>query len=235
MNSPYFNCPWMRQSTTVNPQQIPGLFGPQYMQQPGMFQPSMMQPSMMQPSMMQQQYYQMQMPQGMFGEPDMGDIGSMTAAPGDPPPILSNNPATVSLTIFKELTGYPNYGNPSRNADILYTGNRGAWTFDSPAFLIVPGNQRARLVIRAVLDDHTSVPVNRYSARITVNGTVVHNGRVNLEHGTPSGGMFTNWRELSFNITNLRRNNRIVIENTSNTGTNDWIGIDWMEIRIIPR
>ena len=122
-------------------------------------------------------------------------------------PLLSNNPATVNITLFKELTAFANYGNPSRNADILYTGNQGTWTFESPAFLFVPGNQRATIVIRAVLDDHSNVPVNRYSARITINVTVVHNGRVLLEHGSPAGGMFTNWRELTFNVPNLRRSN----------------------------
>jgi len=142
--------------------------------------------------------------------------------------------ARANIVLFKELSGYPNYGNPSRNADILYTGYRGAWTFDSPAFLLVPGNLRAQLVIRAVLDDHSNVPVNRYSARITVNGTVVHNGRLPLEHGTPAGGIFTNWRDLAFDITNIRRNNRIIIENTSSTGPNDWIAFDWMELRLLP-
>lgn len=152
----------------------------------------------------------------------------------DPPPILSNNPAAVSVVLFKELTGYPNYGNPSRNADILYTGNRGTWTFDTPAFLLVVGNLRPRLAIRAVLDDHSQVPVNRYSLRITINGVVVHNGRVNLPHGTPPGGIFTNWRELVFNVPNIRRTTRVVIENTSSTGPDDWIGFDWMELRLLP-
>ncbi len=152
-----------------------------------------------------------------------------------PQPQLSNNPATANITLFKELTGYPNYGNPSRNADILYTGNRGTWTFDSPAFLLVPGNQRSRIVIRAVLDDHYNVPVNRYSARITFNGSVIFNGRLQLPHGSPAGGMFTNWRDLTFNIPNLRRNNRVVIENTSSTAAEDWIAIDWMEIRLLQR
>ncbi len=155
--------------------------------------------------------------------------------PGDPPPVLSNNPATTSIVLFKQLTGYPNYGNPSRNADILYTGNQGTWTFDSPAFLIVPGNQRAQLIIRAVLDDHSSVPVNRYSARITINGTVVHNGPVPLQHGVPPGGMFDNWRDLTFNVPNLRRNNRVTIVNTSTAGQGDWMAFDWMELRLNPR
>jgi len=153
----------------------------------------------------------------------------------DVPPELSNNPVTANIVLFKELSAYPNYGNPSRNADILYTGTRGTWTFESPAFLFVPGNLRARIIIRAVLDDHINVPVNRYSARITINGNVVHNGRVPLQHGSPAGSMFTNWRELTFNIRNQRRVNSVTIENTSSTGPNDWIGFDWMELRVGPR
>ncbi len=151
---------------------------------------------------------------------------------GDPPPILSNNPATVRIVLFKQLTGYPNYGNPSGNADILYTGNTGVWTFTLPPPFFTILGLRGQLAIRAVLDDHQNVPVNRYSARITVNGNVVHNGAVPLVHGVPAGGRFTNWRELTFNITALRRNNRIVMENTSRAGDNDWIGLDWMEMRL---
>ena len=150
-------------------------------------------------------------------------------------PILSDNPATINITLFKELTAYPNYGNPSRNADILYTGNSGSWTFQLPAFLLIPGNLRGELIIRAVLDDHSSVPVNRYSARITINGNVVHNGRLSLEHGRPEGGIFNNWRELRFNVANLRRINWVTIVNTSNTSENDWIAFDWMELRLLPR
>lgn len=155
--------------------------------------------------------------------------------PDDPPPRLSNNPVTTNIVVFKELTAYPNYGNPSRNADILYTGNTGTWTFETPSFLLVPGNLRAQIRIRAALDDHANVPVNRYSAKITINGAVVHNGRVPLEHGTPAGGMFTNWRELPFAISNPRRTTRVTIENTSSAGADDWIGLDWMEIRYLTR
>lgn len=155
-------------------------------------------------------------------------------ATSDPPPVLSDNPAVTSAVAFKELTGYPNYGNPSGNADILYTGNRGTWTFTLPAYL-TGGIIQAQLIIRAVLDDHGNVPVNRYSARITVNGTVVHDGRVPLEHGVPVGGRFTNWRSLTFTIRDIRRNNRIVIQNTSTAGANDWIALDWMEMRFAPR
>lgn len=150
-------------------------------------------------------------------------------------PVLSDNPEQVSIVLQKELTGFSSYGNPSGNADILYTGNRGAWNFNVPAFMLVQSNLRAQIVISAVLDDHYNTPVNRYSARITINGTVVHNGRLPLEHGRPAGGPFTNWRPLTFNIPNFRRNNRVVIENTSRAAANDWIALDWMELRIQTR
>jgi hypothetical protein len=158
-----------------------------------------------------------------------------TYRPEDPRPVLSNNPESASVVLFKELTGYPNYGNPSGNADILYTGTRGTWTFESPAFLFVPGNLRAQIRIRAVLDDHLNVPINRYSARITINGNVVHTGMLSLPHVTPVGGLFTNWRDLTFNVRNLRRDTRVMIENTSTTGPDDWIAFDWMELRFVPR
>ncbi|MCX8129938.1 MAG: hypothetical protein N3I35_07560 [Clostridia bacterium] len=160
----------------------------------------------------------------------------LISRPDDPPPILSNNPPSTVIALFKELTAYPNYGNPSGNADILYTGNRGVWTFEIPAFLFVPGNLGgSQIVIRGVLDDMGDLPANRYSARITINGNVVHTGRVPFVHGRPAGGRFNNWRDLTLNIPNLRRNNRIVIENTSNAGANNWIAFDWMELRIRPR
>jgi hypothetical protein len=180
------------------------------------------------------EYNPTQVPYEMYEGNDNSDIAPSPRQPARPP-LLSNNPVSTSVVLFKELTAYPNYGNPSRNADILYTGNQGSWTFESPAFLFVPGNQRARIIIRAVLDDHSNVPVNRYSARITINGNVVHNGIVPLQHGTPTGGMFTNWRELTFNIPNIRRSNRVTIVNTSTAGTDDWIAFDWMELRLLPR
>ena len=217
MISPYFSCPFMNQNPDIMyAPHSPGLLGQQYPQQ---FMPA-------------PQYCPMLVPYGMYEDTDTAGMSPVTQSPRDPPPLLSNNPVTAAIILFKELTAYPNYGNPSRNADILYTGNRGSWTFESPAFLFVPGNQRAQIIIRAVLDDHVNVPVNRYSARITINGNVVHNGRLSLEHGVPAGGIFTNWRELPFNIANLRR---VTIENTSTAGTDDWIAFDWMELRLSPR
>lgn len=151
-----------------------------------------------------------------------------------PTAVTTNNPAVATLVLFKELSGYPNYGNPSGNADILYTGNVGEWSFELPLFFLVPSTFSARLVIRAVLDDHYNVSPDRYSARITLNGTTIHTGRLPLEHGSPAGGRFNNWRNLSFNVSNIRRSNRIVIANTSNAGPDDWIGLDWMELRLAP-
>lgn len=185
--------------------------------------------------MPQSRYNQMQVPYEMNEGNYTNSMDPTMYWQTDPPPVLSNNPATATIRLFKELTAYPNYGNPSRNADILYTGTQGSWTFELPAFLFVPGNLRTQMVIRAVLDDHANMPVNGYSARITINGNVVHNGRLALEHGVPAGGIFTNWRDLTFNITNLRRVTRVTIENTSTVGANDWIAFDWMDLRLLPR
>ncbi len=150
----------------------------------------------------------------------------------NPPPVLSDNRPVIRLTLFKELTGFPNYGNPSGNADILYTGTRGVWTFQIPASLLLFGLRGAQLVIRGALDDHYDIPESRYTARITINNITAFNGRVPFVHGRPSGSMFDNWRELVLNIPNLRVNNRVEIVNTSNANPDDWIAFDWMELRI---
>lgn len=234
---PYMNCPfWEQNQEAFFPQQMPSLPGPNMLQPTVPTEPTPGMPGQNMP----QQFY----PTEPMFPTDEGEqllempenqLNQRRNTPTDPPPILSNNPEVTNITLFKELTGYPNYGNPSRNADILYTGNRGIWTFEYPPFLLLPMAVRARLVIRGALDDHSNVPTNRYSARITLNGTVIHNGRIPLEHGTPAGGMFNNWRELTFNVSNFRRSNRLVIDNTSTAGPDDWIAFDWMEIRFTQR
>lgn len=150
-------------------------------------------------------------------------------------PILSNNPAITSLVLFKELTAFPNYGNPSRNADILYRGNRGVWTFEVPAFFFIPGLLRAQVFIRAVLDDRAATPTRLYSATISINGRVVHRGPVPLEHGVPFAQPFVNWRTLIFDVPDIRRINQIEIVNTSTGLPDDWIGLDWIEMRFFRR
>ncbi len=223
MPDSYFQQPYNIPGLNNMPQ-MPQMYQQQFMPTNQMYQPYQFNPMQFMPGMGA-------FPEGMQYAPQ----SPMTSPASDPPPVLSNNPTTTNIVLFKELTGYPNYGNPSRNADILYTGNTGTWTFDIPTIIGALGNQRVQLVIRAVLDDHYNVPVSGYSARITVNGNVVHTGQVPLQHGVPSGGIFTNWSNLTFNVSNLRRSNRIVIENTSRVGANDWIAIDWMEMRLSRR
>ncbi|MGE5474439.1 MAG: hypothetical protein ACM3UU_09480 [Ignavibacteriales bacterium] len=164
---------------------------------------------------------------------DMGlEISRM---PDDPPPILTNNPVTTAIALRKELTGYPNYGNPSGNADILYTGNQGAWTFALPAFLsaALVRFRRVELVIRGALDDHYNVPVSSYRMTVNVNGIPQNIGALPFVHGSPVGQRFNNWNQLIIPISpiNVRRNNRVVIRNTSTAGLNDFIAFDWMEMR----
>jgi len=151
------------------------------------------------------------------------------------PPLTSNNPVIANLTLFKQLSGFPNYGNPSKNADILYTGTHASWDINIPAFLLFEGKFKTQLIIRAVLDDHYNVPANRYSAKISINGSTVQSGRLSLEHGAPAEGLFLNWGEIVLSIPNLRKENKITIENTSAAGPKDWIGFDWIELRQYPR
>ncbi|ATW25192.1 hypothetical protein [Candidatus Formimonas warabiya] len=154
----------------------------------------------------------------------------------DPPPILSNPTPSRVLFMRKELSGYPNYGNPSGNADILYTNTQGTWTFNLPAVLALVLNnaRRVELVIRGALDDHYNVPESRYSMSVLFNG-VRQNvpARLPFVHGRPSGQRFDNWNELVLTVTSgtARMNNRVTIRNTSNTGDGDWIAFDWIELR----
>ncbi|MDS1030912.1 hypothetical protein RDV78_10725 [Bacillota bacterium LX-D] len=154
---------------------------------------------------------------------------------GDPPPILSNARPSTIIVLHKELTGYPNYGNPSGNADILYTGNVGSWTFNLPnyLFLLINNFERVRLILRGALDDHYDVPENRYNMTVNFNGSRQNFGRLPFVHGRPRGQQFDNWRQLAIDIpTNiLRRNNTVQIRNTSNAGDTDFIALDWMELR----
>lgn len=196
------------------------------------------------------QYYPIEMPEEAksleaFKENYIIPVVNNTVMPtentiaADPPPILSNNPpsaVTTALTLRKEMTGYSNYGNPSGNADILYTGNTGTWTFAIPPFLIAAVNRfrRTELVMRGALDDHYAVPENRYRMTVNVNGTPLNVGPLPFVHGRPAGGQFTNWNQLTMAIPPraITRNNRIVIRNTSNAGPDDFIAIDWMELRL---
>lgn len=154
-----------------------------------------------------------------------------------PQPILSNQDPSRVLVLRKELTGYPNYGNPSGNADILYTGTQGTWNFGLPPLmaLVLNNARRVELVIRGALDDHTNVPVNRYSMTVTFNGQRQNFNRLPFVHGSPVGQRFTNWNELTLNVTPrlATLNNRVTIRNTSNAGANDWIAFDWMELRFV--
>ncbi|MEG6616743.1 hypothetical protein V6C27_09985 [Peptococcaceae bacterium 1198_IL3148] len=146
-------------------------------------------------------------------------------------PFLSDNRPVATLTLFKELTAYPNYGNPSGNADILYTGNRGRWTFRIPGFFFSPNSLRGKLRIRAVLDDRAATPKSKYSATISINDKVAHRGKLDdLENGRPFGQRFKNWETLEFDVPDVDRLNEVVIKNTSNGLEDDWIGLDWMEL-----
>jgi hypothetical protein len=149
-------------------------------------------------------------------------------------PYLSDNLINKSILFFKELSGYPMYGNPSGNADILYTGNKGKWTFNfSNLNNIFSKHQSVILQIQMALDDHYTVPENIYSAIISINGKIVHTGYLPLHHGIPRGENFNNWKILSFEISEFKKEFSIEITNTSKAGIHDWICIDWMQLVLV--
>ena len=150
-----------------------------------------------------------------------------------PASLLSEGRNETEIVLFKQLAGSTRYGSPASGADVLYTGTRGEWLFELPPFLLFSRGFEAKLIIRAALDDHMRVPLERYRARISVNGTPVHDGRLFLEHGAPCGGPFLNWRDMTFSFP-LRARVRVAVENTSEASERDWLAINSMELRLRP-
>lgn len=160
--------------------------------------------------------------------------GEVKKLPRASSPFISKQSAVLNISLIKQLSAYPNYGNPTKGADILYTGSKGVWNIEIPQYLLSSGNLKAKLIIRGALDDHTNVLTGSYAAKIYANGLLLHKGRIPLEHGTPKESVFTNWKELSFILRQPVNENKIVIENISTCGAKDWIGFDRMELRLYP-
>jgi hypothetical protein len=53
------------------------------------------------------------------------------------------------------------------------------------------------LSILAALDDHYDILPDRYKLTVKLNGTLIFSGKTMLEHGTPSGGEFDNFSNLT--------------------------------------
>ena len=147
-------------------------------------------------------------------------------------PFVSNNSEKIDVSLYKELNAYKNVGSPNGKSDFLYTGTYGSWTFAVPPEILNLKPKKTEIIIKAVLDDHRSIPTSKYSATIVANGVAVHSGKLPLEHATPSGGTYRNWTKLIFKMPKLGASNKITIRNTSMTRKIDWIAFIWMELRI---
>jgi len=141
-------------------------------------------------------------------------------------PFASISQVGTTLILHKELSGFKNYGETDKAADVLYSGETGTWTFSSTG---LPPGTAFQFVISGVLDDHYSVPEASYSMRVVVNGTEVFNAHPPFVHGTPYGKIFTNWQDLPVDANG---NWSITITNTSPLASSHWIAFDWIELHI---
>jgi hypothetical protein len=156
-------------------------------------------------------------------------------APGATATSVSNPAATQTTTsnglvLHKELNGFANYGSQDGAADVLYDGQVGAWTFAIPSVTI----KSAALVVSVVADDHAGVPTSEYSFRMWV-GSCSYEGP-SLPHGSPADTRFTNWVPVTEVATPTPGTSfTLTIANSSTTGSTgiNWIGIDWVELRLV--
>lgn len=157
----------------------------------------------------------------------------------DPPPIVSN-PNPDLTVLYKELGGYPNYGVSDGRADVLYSTESDIWIFDLSSLPITGSIVSAKVRLSLVLDDHYVRPETDYVGRIFLNGSEVFSGGfadLGIEHGTPFGSIFVNWKQIEFSIVDLSPSAYTVhiMNDTSGSVFGDWIAIDYIELELKTR
>lgn len=155
---------------------------------------------------------------------------------------ISNPKASVSRAVVlkKDLYAYGNYGKDSE-CDILYSGERGNWTFNLTHLLesqLPTGiaDLKAYLAVSLVLDDHRS-DVAKYKGAIKVNKSDLFLGSfssLGVVHGEPFGKIFSNWRHLLFPIAIMNEDEiSVEIVNSSDLSSKDFIAIDTIKLLLI--
>ena len=147
----------------------------------------------------------------------------------DPQPTITINGNEVIL--HKELSGTPGYGANDGAADILYTGQAAAWHFSLPSSLSSSQIQGAFVRASLVADDHGS-GISPYSLAGWVNDYFLGNGVADLPYGTPPASRFTDWTTEDYPAP-AAANYLFTLQNTSNAGSGDWVGVDWLELHLI--
>lgn len=144
-------------------------------------------------------------------------------------PTPTNTSTQNGYTLHMELDGFANYGATDTAADLVYTGQTAAWTFDVPAGSIAS----ATIAVSLIADDSTASPAGGYKYDLW-SGQCESATPTVLPHGNPPNTVFTNWVEVdepaypqggapfTVELSNI----------TDGTSTN-WIGIDWIELRVV--
>lgn len=149
----------------------------------------------------------------------------------DPTPVLMATPSETVL--YKELSGYGNYGVPDRASDILYTGQAATWHFPIPSSVDLDAVQGAFFRVGLIADDHYGVPLSLYNLAAWTNGAFLLDGPSDLPHGAPYGQVFDNWVERDYGTSSKPDHFTITLQNSS-TGTagGDWYAVDWIELHL---
>jgi len=151
-----------------------------------------------------------------------------------------------TIVFRKELSGFGGYGVADGRSDILYTGEAQTWSFDYEKILALEAYSSilsginigdylyADITASLVLDDHynDNVPTTNYSVDISINTVSQDTSSLVLNHGSPHGGVFQNWTSSVFDASEYSNPFGIKINNTSDTSSTDWIGIDYLELTL---
>lgn len=144
--------------------------------------------------------------------------------------------AGSQVTLFKDLSGYDNYGTADAAADILYSGEDDTWFFNLAQAGVDPDAVvSAQVRMNLVLDDHYERAASEYNGSIAVNGGNVFSGSfvsLGIQHGAPFGNQFNNWQQVSQSVSVLSPSATWplhIANTTSGSPGGDWIAIDWIE------
>lgn len=151
------------------------------------------------------------------------------------PPSQVSSPAPDTYVLHKELYGFRNYGVADGRADVLYSGESGAWTFDLARIPGYAGSQveQAEFTISGVLDDHYDVSTESYVGTVTTNGTLQFSGNFPYQHGSPYGTRFSNWTDHEVLAGESAAGAyTIAISNGSAISSAHWIAMDYIELEV---